>query len=277
LPCKRPYTYQFLAMMFEDAPANLVNPKRHFIRQGQRLPREVQDHDLERLFAIIQSPRDRAMFLLMLRCDLDVGEVRNLSMEDLYLYSIPGSLPRLWLHGKGGNERVVYLSAQAMAALEAWLAIRGEAEYLSDEAFVFHHKPLSRRYCGVRLRTYGQRGEFQIAPHQLRHSCATLLLNAGAPLFSVQSLLGHERVDTTLGYARLYDGTIAADYYRAMGQIERLFEVPKGRQVSAPTPAELVALVDSLNRGTLNERQRQTVQALREGLLSLAMLEEVQV
>jgi hypothetical protein len=53
--------------------------------------------------------------------------------------------------------------------------------------------------------------------------------------------------------------------------------VPKDRQVSAPTPAELVALVDSLNSGTLNEHQRQTVQALREGLLSLAMLEEVQV
>jgi hypothetical protein len=96
-------------------------------------------------------------------------------------------------------------------------------------------------------------------------------------LFSVQSLLGHEKVDTTLGYARLYDGTVAADYYRAMGQIERLFEVSKDRQVSVPTPAELVALVDSLNSGTLNDHQRETLQALREGILSLAMIEEVQV
>jgi hypothetical protein len=142
---------------------------------------------------------------------------------------------------------------------------------------MYRHQPLSSRYCGVRLRTYGKRGEFQITPHQLRHSCATILLNAGAPLFSVQSLLGHEKVDTTLGYARLYDGTIVADYYRAMGQIEGLFEVSKDRKVSVPTPAELVALIDSLNSGTLNNRQRETLQALREGILSLAMLEEVQV
>jgi hypothetical protein len=102
-------------------------------------------------------------------------------------------------------------------------------------------------------------------------------LNAGAPVLSVQSLLGHEKVDTTLGYARLYDGTIAADYYRAMAGIERLFALPaeysKSETVHVPfsTPAELVALVDSLNGGTLNESQRQTVQALREGILSLAL------
>jgi hypothetical protein len=45
---------------------NPVHPKRHFIRQGQRLPRDVQDNDLERLFAVIESPRDRAIFLLTL-------------------------------------------------------------------------------------------------------------------------------------------------------------------------------------------------------------------
>ena len=67
-----------------------------------------------------------------------------------------------------------------------------------------------------------------ISHHQLRHSCAALLLNAGAPVVSVQALLGHEKVDTTLGYARLYDGTLAADYCRAMGQIEffRLQPIP---------------------------------------------------
>jgi site-specific recombinase XerC len=116
--------YHYLIMMDEDAPGNPVRPKRHFIRQGQRLPRDVQDNDLEGLFAVIKSPRDRAMFLLMLRCGLRVGEVRNLSMYDLYLHSIPSSLPRLWLQGKGGAERVVYLSTQALVSLQTWLDIR---------------------------------------------------------------------------------------------------------------------------------------------------------
>jgi len=102
-------------------------------------------------------------------------------------------------------------------------------------------------------------------------------LNAGTPVLSVQSLLGHEKLDTTLGYARLYDGTIAADYYYAMSQVERLFHLPESRPAPFYTPAELVALVDSLGSGTLNEHQRETVQTLREGILSLASKEEVMV
>lgn len=96
-------------------------------------------------------------------------------------------------------------------------------------------------------------------------------------MLSVQSLLGHVKVDTTLGYARLYDGTVAAAYYHAMNQIEGLFELPGSRKVSVSTPAELVALVDSLSNGTLNESQRETLQRLRQGILSLATREEVRV
>lgn len=94
-------------------------------------------------------------------------------------------------------------------------------------------------------------------------------------MLTVQALLGHEKVDTTLGYARLYNGTVAADYYRAMGQVERLFELSESRQIPLSTPAELIALVDGLGSGTLNEHQRQTLQALRDGILSLAMVEPV--
>jgi hypothetical protein len=122
----------------------------------------------------------------------------------------------------------------------------------------------------VCLKTYRRRCGAHISPHQLRHSCATLLLNAGAPVISVQALLGHEKVDTTLGYARLYDGTLAADYYRAMGQIERLF----GLVESGNAPARLIALVDSIGSGMLNITQREMLQFLREGILSLAVVEQ---
>ena len=60
-------------------------PKRRFIRQGRRLPRDVEDADIVRLFSVIESPRDQVIFLLMLRCGLRVGEVHNLSTGDLYL------------------------------------------------------------------------------------------------------------------------------------------------------------------------------------------------
>jgi hypothetical protein len=47
------------------------------------------------------------------------------------------------------------------------------------------------------------------------------LLNAGAPILTVKLILGHKHIDTTLGYARLYDGTVAVDYYKAIGTIAR--------------------------------------------------------
>lgn len=68
-----------------------------------------------------------------------------------------------------------------------------------------------------------------VTPHQLRFSCATLLLNAGAPVQAVQAILGHTNVDTTLIYARLYDATIASDYYRAMGTVEWQLSLPEDR------------------------------------------------
>ncbi len=85
--------------------------------------------------------------------------------------------------------------------------------------------------CLERLHTYGRRCELDATPHQLRHSCATLLLNAGAPVLTVQALLGHKFVDTTLDYAHLYDGTIAADYYRAMAQVEKQLDLQPGAKV----------------------------------------------
>jgi hypothetical protein len=69
-------------------------------------------------------------------------------------------------------------------------------------------------------------------------------VGAGVPVLAVQMILGHKKVDTTLGYARLYDtctcarckcDTVAADYYRAMRQIEQLFFLPEGLSVSAPS------------------------------------------
>ena len=109
--------YRFLQVNTPTPPANPVIPRRHFTRQGLRLPRDVNDATLEKLLAVVTSPRDRAMFLIMLRCGLRVGEIRRLSMTDLDLKPAPGLLPRLYVTGKGGKQRVVYLSAQPLQAL----------------------------------------------------------------------------------------------------------------------------------------------------------------
>jgi site-specific recombinase XerD len=214
--------YRFLAMMRDDAPINPVRPKRHYIRQGRRLPRDAQDDDLRRLFSVIDSIRDRAIFLLMLRCGLRVGEVRNLSISDLYLYSVSGGLPRLWLHGKGGGERVVYLSSQALAALEAWLAIRPNG----NEQAVFVNRSGKRlTVTGIQLQlaAYCQRAEVRITCHQLRHTFGRHLVEGRVPVTTIQKLMGHARLRTTEVYLHISDKQVQADYEAAMEQVmERL-------------------------------------------------------
>ena len=210
--------YKFLAMMYEDSPTNPVRPKRHFIRQGQRLPRDVQDADLEKLFAVIKRPRDRAMFLLMLRCGLRVGEVRNLSMDDLYLYSFQGNLPRLWLHGKGGKERVVYLSNQAMIALGNWLELHPK----EGEKAVFVNRSGKRiTVTGIQLllAAYCEKAGIWITCHQLRHTFGRHLVEARVPVTTIQKLLGHARLRTTQNYLYIADSQVQDDYEAAMEEI----------------------------------------------------------
>ena len=69
------------------------------------------------------------------------------------------------------------------------------------------------------------------------------------------------------------DGTVAADYYRAMAAIENQVGLVEDPDLGPATPGHLLAMVDSLRNGTLNEGQRETVQQLRRAILALAEME----
>jgi integrase/recombinase XerD len=246
----------------------------------KRLPRDVPIDQLRRLLRAVDTLAnsshrgvrrmglmDRAWMLLMLHSGLRTGEVRRLRLSDIDWANRRVRIEQ----SKGLKDRQVCLSAATIDALKAYLAVRGPADALPEQVFIFQHAPLSESFCGTRLRkTYAPRCGVRITPHQLRHSCATLLLNAGAPILTVQTILGHKHVDTTLGYARLYDGTVAADYYRAMAQVERRLALEENVAASPPCAGELLALVDSLRSGTLNEAQLETVRTLRAGIVALA-------
>ena len=197
------------------------------LRVGPHLPRDVPLDRLRRLLRQIEAEAassdagsrrqallDRAWVLLMLHSGLRSGETRRLRLSDLDLHA-------RWVRveqAKGLKDRMVCLSVEAAEAIRAYLEVRGPA--VSDHVFLCRHRPLSSTYCGRRLRTLSEHSDVHATPHRLRCSCATLLLNAGASVLTVQALLGHKHVDTTLRYARLYDSTVAADYKQAMGKIE---------------------------------------------------------
>ncbi|MEW6401951.1 MAG: tyrosine-type recombinase/integrase [Chloroflexota bacterium] len=219
--------YHFLAIQSEDAPRNPVIPKRHFIRQGRHLPRDVEDVQLEGLFAVIENVRDRAMFLLMLRCGLRVGEVRNLSLRDLYLEPSSGSLPRLWLHGKGDKQRVVYLSSQAVAALQAWLLMR---PVTGDEAVFLNRFSRRLTVTGIqdRLAHYCKKAGLWITCHQFRHTLGRHLTEARVPVTSIQRLFGHARLKSTEVYLHISDAQAQADYQAAMAEVMKVLPLSTG-------------------------------------------------
>lgn len=208
--------YRFLDVTVADAPRNPVLPQRHYIRQGRRLPRDVEDEALAALFAVIQSPRDKAMFSLMLRCGLRVGEVRSLNMNDLYLQPAAGQLPRLWLHGKGGNERVAYLSPQAMAVLQNWLVLRPVAGGCTAVFLNRFGRRLTVTGIQYLLAGYCREAGVWVTCHQFRHTFARHLVEAGVPVTTIQRLLGHVRLRTTEVYLHISDTQTQADYQAAM-------------------------------------------------------------
>jgi site-specific recombinase XerD len=220
--------YAFINMESDQPFKNPVIPKRHFVRLGQILPRDIQDPLVERLFSVIRGARDRAMFLLMLRCGLRVGEVRNLSLDDLYLDPIFGSLPRLWLHGKGGSQRVVYLSSQPLAALQVWLEIRP----LVDDTAVFLNR-FGRRLTvtGIqkRLMKYCQAAGLWVTCHQLRHTFGRHMVEARAPVTTIQKLLGHARLETTELYLHISDSQVQQDYQIAIEEVIRRLPLEGGQ------------------------------------------------
>jgi site-specific recombinase XerD len=273
----------WLRYLSEDNAA--VNPKMLAMqpeRLGPRVPKDVPVSGLQKLLDAIQADAegadphharlgklDLAWCLLMLHSGLRTGEVRRLKLSDI---DFERKLVRIE-QSKGLKDRLVPLSEVTIRAIQAYLAVKGPKNSLPDVLFVFRNAPLSTRYCHQRLRQrYARIIGITITPHRLRHSCATLLLNAGAPITTVKQVLGHQRIDTTLGYARLYDGTIAADFYRAMRHVDKQIRLADTQHsdVHLPRPARMLALADALKSGTLNDEQADALNELRVEILSLS-------
>ena len=206
-------------LFLSDEDDTIVCPvlfHRHHLREPQRLPRPVQEQDLKQFFAVIENVRDRAMFLLMLRCGLRISEVASLLLADLYLEE---EFPRLVTRGKGSRERSVYLSPQAGRALRSWLVERPSAA--CDFVFLsYQNKGLSTTSIHKRLMRYRERAGLNLTAHRLRHSFATDLVNADAAVTSIQKLLGHRWLETTQIYVMANDKQVCEDYYAACEKLE---------------------------------------------------------
>ncbi len=207
--------YSFLADEDPDLVCPVL-PHRHTLRQRQRLPRPVPTRDVKQFFAVIEDSRDRAMFLLMLRCGLRICEVAQLRTNDLYLYE---PRPRLLIRGKNSKERSAYLSPQAEAALRHYLAERptGPSEFVF---LSYQLDGMSTTAIHKRLMRYREQAGIKLTAHQLRHTFANDLVLVDVPVTSIQKLLGHAWLVTTQTYVAANDRKVQADFYQASQQLE---------------------------------------------------------
>jgi len=219
--------YDFLK---DEGEIKVDNPvvKGLLLRVAKPLPRHLRDVDIPLFFEVVTRSRDQAIFMLMLRCGLRVEEVADITLD-----AIDYQRNRILVKsGKGGKDRVVFISNDATDALAAYLRIRlhtNEQKVFLVEKGPHKGKPISVRGIQKRIEYYSKKSGIAVSCHQLRHTMATQLLNADADLVTIQYLLGHTRIKTTMRYCHLSNMKAQRDYYKA---VDRIIEKSKS------TPAE---------------------------------------
>jgi site-specific recombinase XerD len=205
----------FFDYLNDDEGIKMVNPVRKIsIRLPKPLPRHLKDDQVRKFFAVITDPRDKAIFMLMLRCGMRVEEVSRLTVDAVEL-----TRNRLFVaNGKGRKDRVVYLSKDARFALDAYLTRRSSK---ARRMFLIQKGPLTGTPISVRgiqkrIEYYARESKVKASCHSLRHTMATQLLNADADLSTIQDLLGHTHITTTQRYCRVSNLKVQRDYYNAI-------------------------------------------------------------
>jgi integrase/recombinase XerD len=200
-------------MRADDPTARLDPPKR-----ARALPKTLSLQEIERLIAAAERPRDKAMVELLYGAGLRVSELVSLPLRAA---PKPGQAHMI-IEGKGGKERLVALGRPALRALEAHLAARegalpkGEAQrakamrWLFPSASAADGKLTRRRVAQILEDACVKAGidPARVSPHVLRHAFATHLVEGGADLRSVQTLLGHADIATTQIYTHVAEGRL---------------------------------------------------------------------
>jgi integrase/recombinase XerD len=198
--------YRFL--MLEKAITSNPLQKIRTPKTVPRLPSVLNTAEVEEL---LRQPdlsagmgiRDRAMLELLYATGLRVSELVDLSVNDVNL-----EVGYLRTKGKGSKERIVPIGAAAVRALKGYLdGLRRKFASASPSALFLGrggHKITRQGFWKI-LRKYAQTAGIRkrITPHTLRHSFATHLLERGADLRSVQTMLGHADIATTQIYTQV--------------------------------------------------------------------------
>ena len=213
--------YKYLvskAKLLDENPIQeLDSPK---IRQT--LPRYLTLDESIQLLESIEgdnAERDFCMITLFLNCGLRISELVGLNLSDV-------RDDRLRVLGKGTKERIVYLNAACQNAIEDWLTIRAMSGAADPHALFITRKHTRITKAGVHYMlkqrfTAAGLDSSKYSAHKLRHTAATLMLQNGVDVRTLQEVLGHEHLNTTQIYTHVdSDALRDAAQSNPLGQIK---------------------------------------------------------
>jgi len=209
--------YEF--WMTQDTSVNnpfiqLVHPKKE-----QYLPQFFYEEEMEALFNTVSNDakkglRDRVVIELLYATGIRVSELVNIKVMDLDM-----NLPGVKVLGKGNKERFVPFGEFCRQSIEQYLEKFKPLKGKSHPYLIVNMKgdPITERGVRYLLNDVVERtaGVTEIHPHKLRHTFATHLLNQGADLRTVQSLLGHVNLSTTGKYTHVSNQQLRKVYLNA--------------------------------------------------------------
>jgi integrase/recombinase XerD len=193
-------------------------------RVGKSLPKALTVREIDELLeqprkrSTPEAKRDKAMLELLYATGMRVSELVSLGLDSIELRNNRATVRCV---GKGGKERLIPIHEQAVHALRVYLQdARPELCRSRREKALFINRRgerLTRQGFWLILRNYAKAANIagDVTPHTLRHSFATHMLRGGAPLRSVQELLGHANISTTQIYTQLTDEHVRRVYEHA--------------------------------------------------------------
>ncbi|MEO6725865.1 MAG: tyrosine-type recombinase/integrase [Blastocatellia bacterium] len=212
---------EFFEFLREDGLMNHqpVLRRRHRLLAPLTLPKPINQTDLAAFFKVVDSVRDRLIFLLMLRCGLRVSEVCALTWAVIDFNDGTARIN----NGKGQVDRIAYLSPDVEQGLRTWRASRQQIGQYLFPSRSRKGLPLTRYQINFLMDEYLKVASItkHYSPHCLRHTFATEMLNAGVSLEVLKELMGHRSIQVTLRYTQLYDTTKREQYDQAMAKIEK--------------------------------------------------------
>ena len=178
-------------------------------------PREpLSNMELEIVRDACENYRDKAMIELFYSTGCRLSEMVNLKISDIDFAS-----KEVHLFGKGSKHRTSYLNAKAEYMLKKYFELERPKDSISDSVFVIFRKPYNGMYKGsiyARVKAIQKRSRIErsLFPHLLRHTMATDALNRGMNVAEVKEILGHEKLDTTMIYAKISHDSVKFNHKR---------------------------------------------------------------